>query len=191
MHNLNHLRWRAPGGARLFRYGAFVAGILVITAGPLAASPAAAASRPADVAATTSATPQALFGLPPIGITANWHLYTPPGGLYFSDRTGTITVYGKGFTPGGTVQVSLDTPSGVFEQTVTAAEPSFVCGARYCYPNPGGYFTVTEPDIACGNAPPDVISSPDSFILATDQQTGTDGYADLATPCPQLHLTGL
>lgn len=149
------------------------------------------APRPADAAASTSATPQGLFSLPPTGITVSWQLYTPPGGLYFADRTGTITVNGKGFTAGSTVQVSLDTPSGVYQQTVTAAEPSLFCAGPFMCNPPFRAGTSRSPSrtSGAGNAPPTVISGPDSFILAIDQQNGANteyASADLATPCPQL-----
>jgi hypothetical protein len=185
MDTIKHLRWRTPRGARLVRYGAFAAGILALTAGPLALSAAAAAPRAADAVATTSVRQEVRPEIGPTGITASWQLDTPPGTLYFADRTGTITVSGAGFTPGSTVDVWLTTASGTYGQTRTVSEPSLFCGTKFgCTLIPGGYFTAPQGGVGCGETSPSVNSLGDALITATDQQSGATATAVVATPCP-------
>jgi hypothetical protein len=187
-----------PGRARPFRYAALPAAILAAgLAGPLTASPASAAqvSAPASAIPRITTTPRAAdfcgspSGCGPAAIPASWQLYTPPGSYWFTDRTGTITIQGTGFPPGDSIEVELYTAGGIVLQEATASEPGHFCNELYCGFIPGGTFTVTAPDIACGpvSSAAGGGSQGDAAIEAVDSDNGQyHAGTAVPTPCPNL-----
>jgi hypothetical protein len=107
----------------------------------------------------------------------------PPRTASYSNEPGTITVYGTGFTPGDPIHVTMDTVSGQYTYNVTANEPHTVCLPSTCLHYPGGAFTVTQPDVACGYVP----DFGDSYITAQDgDNEAVDPATSVATGCPDL-----
>jgi hypothetical protein len=188
MYVFRHFRRRA-------RIGTVLAALAVTTAGPLWASPAGAAASPAALSASSPANTTArdqlclrTCGGPP-AITVSWTLDTPAGQLPHPDEPGTITVHGSGFTPGDGVKVTMLTAGGEYVIPVTASRPHTLCVPQFgCIPFPGGTFTVTQPDVACGGNP-DLGPDHDSDIDARDQQNpDVDPGSVLATPCPDFRF---
>lgn len=185
MYDFRHFRRRA-------RTGTVLAALAVVTAGPLWASPAEAAATPPAFSASSPSSAMAqdqlcftTCGGPP-AVTASWTLDTPAGELPHSNEPGTIEVDGSGFNPGDGIQVSMLTASGKYVSSVTASEPHTRCIPQFgCVLFPGGTFTVTQPDVACGGNPN--FFDHDSYVDAQDQQNeSVDEAYQVATPCPNL-----
>lgn len=167
-----------PRGATLFRYARFpaviLAAILAIAVGPAAASSAS------TVPATVSAASHARASGPIICLycatiaQASWH--------YDGDGTGTVTVQGTNFTPGGPVAITYDYGSGQYQQVVYSTLYIWYCSpAGYCYRIKYGEFTATENGIPCGAIPGrgDVGVIVDAFDLTS----GQDPSESIPTPC--------
>jgi putative sterol carrier protein len=95
----------------------------------------------------------------PVLINESWKLDGP--------GYGSLTVSGEFFTPGGTVDIVYDWGGGLYRRIITA--------------DANGNFTVTEPNLYCGDIPgrPGV----GVVVTATDLSSGQYNTQSYGTPC--------
>lgn len=187
------------------RYAASLAAVLTVAGSVLAAGSPAAAHATADLrASTTATTTTAGPGLSTTaggsgttaggsGITPRLKTGTPapPKACFvgpcgspalqpswqndFNDELGTITVRGKGFTPGDTVTITIDAGYTTQSLTTKASPNQWIDLA----PIAGGSFSVSVPGIGCGGNPWD---GEETTVSAQDEH-GRGTSDAIPTPC--------